>query len=93
MKKALVIVIVILMSSDAGNVVILTQDPTTGELTQKVVSADEIDAVVKQHQKDNEVSAEDTQFQIVEGEDQQVTAELDTARVNLSEEQLMSSQM
>jgi len=81
------------MSSDAGNVVILTQDPTTGELTQKVVSADEIDAVVKQHQKDNEVSAEDTQFQIVEGEDQQVTAELDTARVNLSEEQLMSSQM
>ena len=50
--------------------VILTADPNTGELTQKVVSADEINAVVKQNEVDSqEPSQEDVeQFHIVEGE-------------------------
>lgn len=78
--------------SEGAQVVILTADPNTGELTQKVVSADEINAVVEQNQVELQDSSQEEaqQFQIVEGDEQQadgITAE----QVELTEEQLISS--
>ncbi|XP_067936939.1 GA-binding protein alpha chain-like [Watersipora subatra] len=78
---------------EGTQVVILTADPTTGQLTQKVVSADEINAVVEQNRAEVQDSSQDEvgEFQIVEAEEEQTSAEITGEHVELAEEELIST--
>lgn len=82
--------------SGATQVVILTADPNTGELTEKVVSADEINAVVEQNQVESQDSSQEDvqqQFRIVEDDGQEANTGISGQHVELTQEQLMSSQV
>lgn len=65
-----------------ANVVILSEDPNTGEITQEIVSAEQLNAVVEQQQ-----------LQAEEEATQDVSQAVDTEQVELPEDQLISSQV
>lgn len=62
--------------------VILSEDPNTGEITQEIVSAEQLNAVVEQQQ-----------LQAEEEATQDVSQAVDTEQVELPEDQLISSQV
>ena len=66
-----------------ANVVILSEDPNTGEITQEIVSAEQLQQLQQQAEENAQQSV---------AEDSQVS-EVSTDHVELTDDQLISSQV
>ena len=75
---------IFLLHRDAtANVVILSEDPNTGEITQEIVSAEQLQQLQQQAEENAQQSVT---------EDSQVS-EVSTDHVELTDDQLISSQV
>ena len=75
---------IFLLHRDAtANVVILSEDPNTGEITQEIVSAEQLQQLQQQAEENAQQSV---------AEDSQVS-EVSTDHVELTDDQLISSQV